>query len=376
MRSSSRGCRAGFVVAGILFAASEVVAQMSFSGLGVLPGRAASLAQDVSADGTVVTGYSGAGVGSSPNFAFRWTASGGMTQLPLPAGMSQSAGFGISSDGTTIVGTGTGNVLQGMRWRNGVAQPLGAPTGGSSRARAASADGQIVTGSANGPGFAAAFRWTSAGGFSYATNPPGWSATYAWDISDDASTVVGWGNAPEGDRAFRWTPAGVLPLGNHAGYLRITAGAISGDGSVIVGSMATHTSGPHVPYRWTEAGGYEILGRLPGDTTAYGGPTSFDGSVIVGTSDGLPFWWTRDGGMRDLSTMLANAGVDLAGWQLAEPTGLSADGSVIVGFGVHNGRTEAWIATVPAPSSAVIGMMCVGGLAIRRRATPGAAMLA
>ena len=51
----------------------------------------------------------------------------------------------------------------------------------------------------------------------------------------------------------------------------------------------------------------------------------------------------------------AHAGVDLTGWTLTDATGISDGGATLVGFGIHNGNKEAWIATnlaAPKPSVA------------------------
>lgn len=67
---------------------------------------------------------------------------------------------------------------------------------------------------------------------------------------------------------------------------------------------------------------------------------SADGSVIVGVSrDGAgAFYWTAEAGMRSLQQMLTDAGVDLTGWSLANATGVSADGSTVVGYGLNPER--------------------------------------
>ena len=61
--------------------------------------------------------------------------------------------------------------------------------------------------------------------------------------------------------------------------------------------------------RWTEAGGFTILGDLPGGTTrSFGYDVSGDGSVVVGTSwtslDREAFIWDAAHGMRNLKSVL------------------------------------------------------------------------
>jgi uncharacterized membrane protein len=105
---------------------------------------------------------------------------------------------------------------------------------------------------------------------------------------------------------------------------------------------------------------------------AYG--VSADGSVIVGwnyasSTYGEAFIWDTVHGMRSLEDVLVNeCGLDLAGWDLCEARGVSADGLTIVGSG-HNpngsGNTEAWVATIPEP--ATLSLLVLGGLALLRR---------
>jgi len=51
--------------------------------------------------------------------------------------------------------------------------------------------------------------------------------------------------------------------------------------------------------------------------------------------------------MVPVSTLLSTAGASLTGWTLAEVHGISTDGAVIAGAGVHNGLQEAWISSLP-----------------------------
>ncbi|NNM24620.1 MAG: hypothetical protein HKO59_01320, partial [Phycisphaerales bacterium] len=60
--------------------------------------------------------------------------------------------------------------------------------------------------------------------------------------------------------------------------------------------------------------------------------------------------WTADGRLERFADRLAAAGVDVTGWQLDRITGISTDGTVIVGHGLNPlGDREAWIATLPTP---------------------------
>ena len=72
--------------------------------------------------------------------------------------------------------------------------------------------------------------------------------------------------------------------------------------------------------------------------------------------------------MRDLKNVLIGDGLNLAGWQLTDATGISADDLTIAGNGIDpSGESEAWVARfdapVPEPSTLVI-WLCRASAAI------------
>jgi hypothetical protein len=95
--------------------------------------------------------------------------------------------------------------------------------------------------------------------------------------------------------------------------------------------------------------GMEPLGGL-GATV--GTDVSDGGRVAVGiarTEQGeRAVVWMAGRGVMDLNEQLPKLGVDLKGWVLTGARAVSADGRTVAGTGEHNGRTEAWIATIPA----------------------------
>ena len=76
---------------------------------------------------------------------------------------------------------------------------------------------------------------------------------------------------------------------------------------------------------------------------------------------------------RDLQQVLvSNYGLDLTGWTLTSAYAISADGRTIVGSGSHyygpEALTEAWIATIPEPSSmALLGLSAIYLFVLQRR---------
>jgi probable HAF family extracellular repeat protein len=104
----------------------------------------------------------------------------------------------------------------------------------------------------------------------------------------------------------------------------------------------------------------------PGGVYGYAAGVSDDGSIVIGSSnktsgDYEAFRWTSGGGMVGLG--------DLAGGAFeSEARAISADGLTIVGTGRNpSGETEAWIATIPEPSTALLVSLGLFGLAKTRR---------
>ena len=356
----------------IVFAFACPVEASIFFGLGDFSGGTFfSRAADVSADGSVVVGWSDPGTELQ---GFRWTATTGLEPL------GPRRAHGVSGDGSVAVG------VNGSAWawtqatgQSSIGNILG---GKNSRALGVSADGQVIVGNGqNALGFGEAFRWTESGGMVGLDDLPGSIfQSIAFAASGDGSVVVGSGHSSNGQEAFRWTQAtGIVGLGDlPGGDFDSRAYSITPDGSVIVG-QADASGEEGQAFRWTEATGIVGLGDLPGGrslATAF--DVSADGSVIVGLgfSDIGPeaFMWDADRGMRTVASELLASGVDLAGWSLSDARGVSADGLTIVGYGENpDGHTEAWVArldspkVVPEPSTIAIWSLLALGLTVMRR---------
>jgi len=275
----------------------------------------------VSADGSVAVGF-------SCEKAFRWTAETGMQ--PLTDGDSDARA--VSADGTVVVGTRDYDIA--FRWT---------PTGGMRSlpdtvvATDVSADGSVVVGRTENARGAVPFRWTASGGTRRLGFLPGggWD-TKATAVSADGSTVVGYGYSDAARRSlgFRWTTEeGMQPLGETTSFPY----DVSYNGSVIVGQSEG-------AFLWTEETGMVSLG--PG----YARAVSADGRVIV-VNNGGPFLWTAETGVRSLKDILQDdCGLDLTGWTLSFAVAISADGLTIVGSGINpDGEQEPWLATIEPP---------------------------
>jgi len=342
----------------------------NFIPLGDLPGGDFnSSATGVSDDGTVVAGN---GTPASGGGAFRWTAATGPVALGgLPGRTTAEA---VSADGATVVGwfqaVSLGRI-EAFHWNTATgAVGLGDLIGDEfqSESFGVSADGSVVVGTALAagalPGLGArhleAFRWTSAGGMVGLGDLSGnLSWTDARGVSDDGTVVVGFLNGNSDTEAMRWTAAtGMVGLGYlSGGNASSTASDVSADGNVVVGN-SSGASGPEAVL-WTSAGGMMGLGYLPGggaESRAYG--VSADGSVVVGQSQvdnssatSEAFVWTQADGMQRLRDVLIAKGVTgLDNWELREATSISADGEWVVGNGINpSGDQEAFLANIAAP---------------------------
>lgn len=364
---TTRSSRPMLTVAAFVATPSLALAGSYFHGLGFLPNHATpemlwSEARGISADGTVVCGFSRSDNAGTNNFeAFRWTEAGGMQPLGFNPGdpIRSSVANGISRDGTVVVGQGVSPPgLDGFRWVGGVMSSLGDLPGGQylSYAYACSGDGSVVIGQGAGASGFPVWRWesgvmTSLGalpGAPFTLGNPG-------DITPDGSVIVGKSSAAVGFEAFRWEAGVMVGLGDlPGGDVNSEAYGVTPDGSVIVGRGSVGANELNA-FRW-EAGVMVPLGDLPGGSVssiAY--DVADDGDTIVGSgvnnTGETATIWTSASGLRGLKDVLTNDyGLNLVGWHLINARSVSADGRTIVGVGRNpDGAAEAWIAHIVPP---------------------------
>lgn len=363
-------------------APAAAVAAPTFQGIGDLPGGTVfSVATAASADGSVVVGISS---GAQGNQAVRWTAAGGLVGLgDLPGGSFSSTALGVSGDGSVVVGRGspaTGS--EAFQWTQGGGMVgLGRFEGAAipfSEARRVSGDGTTAVGVSNVAGGQRAFRWTQAGGLQNLGDLAGGADnSSAFGVSADGSAVTGSSLATSGSEAFRWTAAdGIRSTGMLGAANSVVNGASEG-GTFLVGSgrfVQPSGSTAEEAFLFSEAGGLVRLGDLPGGSfNSKAFAVSGDGSVVVGTSIGQtrsaePFSWTAADGMRPLRAVLEEdfgLGPSLAGWTLTSASGISADGRAIVGGGSGPNGEEGYVAVVPEPAG--FGMLALAATALLAR---------
>ncbi len=339
----------------------------SFQGLGDLSGGIfKSQANGISADGLTVVGSSVSAMGGE---AFRWTDSGGMTALTSPFSSAETVAFGVSANGSTIVGQRRHSGLANrdpVRWQGSSTAILGAGSFGSA-ALDVSANGSTIVGRSNS--IAVVWPGGSTSQTQLETNVS--SSSQALGVSADGSRIVGISFS----QAIIWesgtkTNLGTLPGGSFPSR----ADAISADGLTIVG-FANSALGEEA-FIW-QNNVMTGLGDLPGGSfLSHANDVSADGSTIVGYGTSAlgeeAFVWDAPGGMRNLrDTLVNNLGMDLTGWTLTRANGISDDGLTVVGYGTNpSGDTEGWIATIPEP--ATLWLLACGGLMqtarLRRRA--------
>jgi probable HAF family extracellular repeat protein len=220
-------------------------------GLGDFPDASCPFCQraanGVSADGSVVVGYA---TGLFNFEAFRWTAETGMVRLGTFGDNVQTLAEAVSADGSVVVGrTNT----EGFRWTAAEGMTGLGDLGGQlpfpvSEAYGISADGSVIVGGArDGAGQDQAFRWTAGGGMEGIGILAGEPFTAAGDSSADGSVVVGIarGFFTGRDSAFIWTRVGgmrslkaVLETDHGldlSGWTLLAATAVSDDGQTIAG---------------------------------------------------------------------------------------------------------------------------------------------
>ncbi|WP_353565047.1 hypothetical protein [Haloferula sargassicola] len=318
----------------------------------------------------------------------------------LPEGFATSTALAVSGDGRVVAGRSStdSQTEEAFIWTadEGISSPHAiASSAGSSSLVALSADGS--QGVVSRFSEAAGSVWSSTDGLDDLLPLPsfGFSFSNGFDISSDGGRVVGQSSTQSGVHAALWTPGaltvdlGTLPIGS--GDLSSTGYAISGDGTIAVGAC---TAGSNtVAFKWTDDT-MTSLGDLPGgDMRSAATGISADGSVIVGWgtdfdgSTGVVFhpgWpepvgdldggetdsqlldvtadgsmavgygtddsgrqaviWDPAHGLRRISELLADAGMDLAAWSLTEAVAISDDGDVLVGNGIAPGGTaNGWV---------------------------------
>lgn len=333
----------------------------SFQSLGQMPGAmaggAGTEALAVSGDGSTIVGFAWVCPTGQPNCspttttckteAWLWTVAGGYRTLGDLGNNCGSIAEVVSANGSVVGGSapvGT-NVFGGFRWTAATgmkAEPL------LTDVNAMTPDGQML---------AAGDAWvkTSGQNGTFGFFPGNQNQTEVSGLAGTSLNPIAVGAALEGqdqfgptDHAFRWTPnTGLQDLGLTTGTQSISD-CISSNG-LVIGGQATDKNGFWRAFRWTATTGLMDLGTLPNGPESAVDASNQDGSVLVGhsltsgsSSSDHAFRWTAKTGMQDLRSALQAAGVHTAdNWvALQVATGVSDDGTVIVGWGIGPQTTQ------------------------------------
>jgi len=153
-------------------------------------------------------------------------------------------------------------------------------------------------------------------------------------ISADARVVVGFSWSGEGLRAFRWTEAGGMEnLGTLPGFEASMATATNADGSVVVGTCNKGGNAQTAAFWWSAATGMRRIIDWPeGRNHSAAFDVSADGTVVVGsarTQSGMQglIWDAKSG----QSVTLGDLVPFLPGRSFCQALGVSDDGRVVVG---------------------------------------------
>lgn len=369
-------CSRGVLPAILLGAAAGTAwAHVGFQGIGIAPEMHNSYVAALSADGSTVVGWSQRPgtippVHAGPSHLIRWRA-GVLHDLGDAPPLDQLEAVDVSADGNVISATGSSTAGGGpaaFRWAQagGAAERIPVP-GLLARGGPVSADGGSIVGHYSLDGYPpfGTYRWTASQGVTLLPD----EVSNVSDMSPDGRILIG----HRSGQAFLWTEeAGLESLGPvPGGWTGSRPRAISDDTRVVVGILERGVGIIEItPYRWTRAGGYELLTPGPGDSHSTALACSADGALVVGQMSLGGSWtaaiWLADGSYRTMADHLAGYGLDTSGWVLTGANNISADGRTFAGNGHRiDGPDEGWIATVPAPGTCALPAL--GLLTGRRR---------
>ena len=313
--------------------------------LGVLSGGTSSVATAVSSDGSIVVGYGTISGGGTRMFTYQ---SGTMTQVVIPAYITNNFfANGVSGDGSILVGFTNIYGGRGFKYTGGtltILSPLGGQT--SSVTNAISSDGTVIVGySIDSGGMNHAVKYNSSGTITSLDPYDDYIYSQATAVSSDGSVIVGYGfSGNSGVMEAFYVSGGNLTAFGYivaSGYYTYATG-ITGDGTIIVGYINDSDTSPSLQQGYIYTIGvssssidaaaniaeYATAGLY--FTTITG--ISADGSTVVGyassginSGDERAFKYTVSG-----SGTYADLGL-LSGGFTALAKAVSNDGSIIVG---------------------------------------------
>jgi len=278
-----------------------------------------------------------------------------------PAVAGQEAVYGLSGDGTQIIGShgvpaqaSVWSDAQG--WRSLGSGPFDAGCDPAvSIGWGLSFDGTVAVGLDWDGCQANAFRWTDAGGLQVMGVIDGGvgGSGRASVVSSDGKVVAGFAPTSILDRTpalWQLDGTGVMLDPDQAAPGEVLA--ISADGAMVAGTLNLEG------FYWTQADGLVNIGKLPNafptDTT-FLNAIAANGQLIFGGC-GDPFGgivqaviWTKAGGLVTLQDIAVAQGVAIPdGYILGTIMGASADGTTLLGWGLDaRGATTSFVLRMP-----------------------------
>lgn len=197
-------------------------------------------------------------------------------------------------------------------------------------------DGSTVVGLGDFGGFLGnAVKWSEAGGFvDLGTTFPG-ASSRANGINDDGSIIVGWQDDDLDRFGVYWKNGVQTHLKDNNGDNVGEIANVTPDGKTMIGFNINN------PYIWNETDGYLELTHP--DPMFEGAATgvSDDGKTVVGyfrqwgtgAFSGSGFIWTKETGRIDLNEYVTSLGYSTLGITFALPLAISPNGKYISGIG-------------------------------------------
>jgi len=330
-------------------------------------------ATDISDDGTVV-------VGDNIAQHFMWDATNGITLIGGVGPIEGGGQTAVNNNGTLISGTridpNSGEPQMGLytvatqTW-----QSLGAiGTPAESSAWGMSSDGSTVVGLGwVNPGNAHGVKWTSTGGIEDLGSTVPNRSSRANVCNSDGTLIAGWQDDDFGNRnGVYWENGVQTQIFFPGGAPTSEIGCMSNDG-VWFGGGGTLDNGDQA-WIYSDATGAINIGPSPqpmwsGSATAF----SQSGDAVIGfyrpfgpsAITGSGFYYTEADGMIDLNTYAESFNIDTQGLTFALPLGISADGRTIVGVARTSGGAPAgFILKLPASNGGPVNDLCENAIAI------------
>jgi probable HAF family extracellular repeat protein len=309
----------------------------------------ATTATATSNDGSIIVGSSRAEGGAT--VAVRWV-NGSIQNLGLLPGDDYSNANFCSSDGSIIVGASSSNAGErAVKWVNGIITEL--TPGTISGANGCSPDGSIIVGYYKPVINEVACFWINNDGTP--KDLPGLNGTFCQAVgcSSNGSIIVGISNDslnPNTIKGVKWVknPSTnsyeITTLGTLSGKTITFARNCSYNGTTIIGAASLNLDPTTIKaISWVNNSVNALsLESLPSDIASEASGCSADGTIIVGSSNGLNDAGDYSTAVKWTNNSISSLGIP-SGYISSQANSCSSDGSIIVGLASINTSTSSAI---------------------------------